>query len=253
MGMEEFLGNLLRDRVVNREDHRHFARLQWIMLKGTAVFATADPAMSGEQRRYVDLCKIVGAAFSVLADDTEGIREMFGIVFGPSRFWPDGNPRIRKEGAQTHALFENRLNWWNDWEDSPAPIAWLKACAYRIHQREEVNGGSIRESDALYRTSTKEREEAPSSNLDSKVETRDVIALEAVSDMGSVAEAGLRPRYSSASISALEAAIRDDEELHAYAQLRHTGWKREDAADSWGGRRSAVRQLTGVTGGSGLR
>jgi hypothetical protein len=142
-----------------------------------------------------------------LADEAVGIREIFQSVFGQRRLWSDGTP---KEWAQTQALFENRLNWWKDWEDSPAPIAWLRSCAQRIHHREEVSGGRIRQTDALYQSFGNDRE---------------VIALEQISDMAGIGEA-VPPRQTTGLISRIEAHIREDEELREYAALRHAGWKR---------------------------
>jgi hypothetical protein len=66
-----------------------------------------------------------------------------------------------------------------------------------------------------------------------------VIPLEEVSDFPGVAGIALQPRYTWLSLDRLEAAIQDDGDLRAYAQLRHKGWKRRTAWDhlEWNSKR----------------
>jgi hypothetical protein len=123
--MHEFLGNLIRDHAVTREQAQQLARLQWIVLKGSHVFATSDPVLRGEQRRYVELCGCLAAAFAVIVDDPDGIRDLCEQVFAMER---------SKEPAECEALVgEAWLSWWKTWEHATSPIAWVRHVAERIH------------------------------------------------------------------------------------------------------------------------
>jgi hypothetical protein len=123
--MHEFLRNLLKDNKVDLERAHDLARLQWILIKGSYVFATADPALRGEQRRYVELCGCLAAAFAVIVDDPEGIWDLCAQVFAMDR---------SKEPAESEALVgETWLRWWKTWEHATSPIAWVRYVAERIH------------------------------------------------------------------------------------------------------------------------
>ncbi len=128
--MEEFLRGVIRDPRIDRIQAEQLVRLQWIVLKGTYVFATPDPELCAEQRRYVELCMIIGAAFAMIVDDPEGIDNTFADAFGPARVWPDGDPKLP---AEEEAVIESRLRGWKNWEDARSPIAWVQAVARLIH------------------------------------------------------------------------------------------------------------------------
>ncbi len=126
--MHEFFSNLMQDDKVNRESGHHLARLRWVLLKGTYVFATADPALRGEQRRYVELCGCVATAFAIIVDDPEGFRDLAALAFVMDQ---------SKEPAEAEALVgENWLRWWKTWEHAGAPLTWVREVAKRIHDRD---------------------------------------------------------------------------------------------------------------------
>jgi len=54
--MIEFFGRLIKSNKVDRKTAYHLSRLAWITLKGSYVFAKPDPALRGEQNRYVGIC-----------------------------------------------------------------------------------------------------------------------------------------------------------------------------------------------------
>jgi len=191
----------------------------------------SDPALRGEQRRYVQLSVIISAAFPLIVDDPEGILESLEYAFGPNRFWPNGDPKWL---AESEALMENWLHSWRDWEHDFAPIRWIEKRARGIHVREHKHGGHVRETDALYSTPKKARDHCDASlNFDRTI-ARDVVSLEEVFDIPGIAGVGLKPQYTWMSVARLEADIQDDEDLRAYAQLRHTGWKRRAAWERLG-------------------
>lgn len=124
--MAEFLGNVIRDRKVNRESAHQFSRLQWICIRATYVFATPDPALWAEQRRYVELCGCLAVAFAVIVDDPEGIRDLCALVFAMDR---------SKEPAIDEAIVgEAWLRWWKTWEHAISPLAWVRDVAEHIHR-----------------------------------------------------------------------------------------------------------------------
>jgi hypothetical protein len=123
--MDEFLSNLLRDNKVDGVRAHDLARIRWIVIKGSYVFATSDPALRGEQKRYVELCGCLAAAFAVIVDDPDGIRDLCEQVFAMER---------SKEPAECGALVgEAWLRWWKTWEHATSPIAWVRHVAERIH------------------------------------------------------------------------------------------------------------------------
>jgi hypothetical protein len=231
LGMADFLGRLIKNHVVKRELTHQLSRLQWIALRGTYVFAVPHPTLRGEQKRYVDLCVIMGAVFALIVDDLEGIRDVFDGAFGPDRFWTNRDP---KWPAEAEALTENWLHWWKNWEHASSPIGWVKDRASDIHERDHTQGGYVRESDAMYSTPKKRRDHSDASlAFDYRETARDVMPLEEISDLP-VAGVALQPRYTWMSVERLEADIRDDEDLRAYARLRHKGWKRRAAWERLG-------------------
>jgi hypothetical protein len=220
--MAEFLANLVRGRKVTGNRAEELSWLRWICIQGTYVFAASDPALRAEQRRFVEICGCLAATFAVIVDDPEGVLDLCGLVFALDR---------SKEPALDEALVENHLRGWKDWRDAYSPIGWVKDRAEHIHECDHTQGGYIREADALYRTPTRRRDgSAASLAFDYQDTARDVIPLEEVSDLPlGVAGMSLQPRYTWMSVERLEAAIRDDGDLSAYAQLRHRGWKRRHA------------------------
>jgi hypothetical protein len=81
--MHEYFGNLIRDREVTRDEAQQLAQLQWILLQGSYVFATADPALRAEQRRYVEICRWMDGLFAGAVNDSDGVLEMCKRVPGP--------------------------------------------------------------------------------------------------------------------------------------------------------------------------
>jgi hypothetical protein len=230
LGMAEFLGGLIRDRVVDRKSAKQLARLEWICIKGTYVFATRDPMLRLEQHRYTELCGCLAVAFAVIVDDPDGLRDLCAAVLGCHRFWPNGD---RKEPAEAEALVsENRLRRLKDWEDARSPVAWVKDRAISVHERDHECGGAIREADALYRTPKNKRSSAESLAFDCRENagTRDVISLEEVADVPAEAHATLSSSRRMR-VNALKAAVQDDEDLRAYVSLRLQGHKPRAA---WG-------------------
>ena len=223
--MHEFLSNVLKDRLVSRYQAEQLSRLSWIVLKGTYVFATGDPMMGGEQRRFVELCEIIGAAFPVIVDDLQGMQDGFKHAFGLDRFWPNGKS---KEPSEAQALMENRLQWWKDWENDPSPIAWVKKCAWGIHQRDHTQGGYIPPTDALHSTPKKKRDQVYSGGI-----ARDVMPLEHVKDLAGVANYAL-PNWTWMSVPTLIAAVQDDGDLRVYTELRVKGYKPRPAWERLG-------------------
>jgi len=133
LGMCEFLGGLIKNHVVGRELTHQIGRLHWIALRGTYLFSMRDPALRGEQRRYVELCVIMGAAFAAVVDDAEGLRDACDEAFGPVRFWSNGDP---KQPAEVEAIVgENWLRFWRNWEHARSPIGWVHLVAEQIHYR----------------------------------------------------------------------------------------------------------------------
>jgi len=129
--MAEFLGEVTRDHMVDRETARQLAWLRWICIRGTYVFATRDPALRAEQRRYTELCGCLSAAFAVIVDDPE-LQDLCGLVFGPNRVWSNGDPKCP---AQAEALIENWLQGGKNWEHSASPIGWVHQVAKNIHNK----------------------------------------------------------------------------------------------------------------------
>jgi hypothetical protein len=223
LGMDEFLGGLIKN-AVSRELGHQLCRLQWIALRGTYLFSTPDPALRGEQLRYVELCVLMGAVFAVIVDDPEGIREMLNDAFGADRFWSNGEPKWR---AQVKALCgENWLRRWKNWEHARSPIAWAKSRACEIHNREDLHGGFVRETDALYRTPEKKRDHsAESLAFDYQEKAREVLPLEEVSEFPGVADESLLPQWTYMTVEELRAAVREDEPLRLYMELRFKGYR----------------------------
>jgi hypothetical protein len=223
LGMDEFLGNLMKN-VVSRELGHQLSRLRWIALRGTYLFSTPDPALRGEQLRYVELCVIMGAAFAAIVDDAEGIRDTLSDAFGPDRFWPNGDA---KWPAQVKALCgENWLRRWKNWEHARSPIAWARSRACEIHDREELHGGFIHETDALYRTPENKRDHSEASlAFDYQEKAREVLPLEEVSEFPAVAGESLLPQSTYMTVDQLRAAVREDEQLRLYMELRIKGYK----------------------------
>jgi hypothetical protein len=128
VSMAEFLGNLVRDSVVDPESAHHLCRLQWICINGSYVFATRDPAVRADQARYIELCGCLAAAFAVVVDDPEGIRDLNAAVFGS---------HASKQPAINEALVgEPWLRRWRTWEDATSPIGWVHHVAERIHREQ---------------------------------------------------------------------------------------------------------------------
>ncbi|MGA3024662.1 MAG: hypothetical protein ABSF98_07830 [Bryobacteraceae bacterium] len=230
--MHEFIDGILQNRLVGQHQAQRLSRLQWILIRGSYVFGTSDPALRGEQRRYVELCVILSAAFALVVDDPEGSRDALDYAFGPKRFWSTGD---LKWLAESEALMENWLRWWKNWEEASSPIGWIKARARSIHEQDHMQGGHVRESDAMYRTPQRKRDDSGAAlALDYRETPRGVVSLEQVSESPRVAEVALQPRYTRISVAALEAEIQSDEDLRAYAHLRHQGWKRRAAWERLG-------------------
>jgi len=226
LGMSEFLGRLIQHDMVSRDAAHQLARLQWICIQGTYVFATRDPALWAEQSRYVDLCGCLAAAFAVIVDDPEGIWDLSSLVFGMAR---------SKQPALNEALVENQLRGWKDWRDADSPIGWVRERSSNIHEHDHTQGGNVRERDALYRTpESKRAADAVSLAFDYRGASRKVMRLEEIADLPGVAEISLTPRYTWMSVARLEADIRDDKDLRAYVQLRSKGWKRRAAWERLG-------------------
>jgi hypothetical protein len=80
--MTEFLQNVLRDAKLDCTVARHFAALQWVCLYGTYLFATADPELRAEQRRYAEVCGLLDGAFADAVNDLAGLRDMTARVCG---------------------------------------------------------------------------------------------------------------------------------------------------------------------------
>src|SRR5262249_48341914 len=83
LDMHEFLGNLIRDHAVTRDEAQQLNRLQWILIQGSYVFATAAPALRAEQRRYVEICRWMDGAFAGAVNDSAGVREICKRMPGP--------------------------------------------------------------------------------------------------------------------------------------------------------------------------
>jgi hypothetical protein len=125
---------------------------------------------------------------------------------------------------------ENWLLWWKNWEHASSPIRWIKGRSRSIHERDHTQGGYVREGDALYSTPEKRRDHSDATlAFDYREDARDLVPLEAVCEHPGVAEVASEPRYTWMSVASLEASIKDDEDLRAYAHLRHKGWKRRAA------------------------
>ncbi len=121
--MDEFLGNLIRTRAVDREAAGQLARLKWILLRGSYVFASAEPELRAEQARFSELCVIIADAFGVIVDDTEDLRDTCGAMYGVNPLNERGHSNLP---ALAEALVsENRLRGWKDWEMATSPIAWV--------------------------------------------------------------------------------------------------------------------------------
>jgi hypothetical protein len=217
LGMFEFLQSLLRDRVVSDDQARQLSRLQWIVLKGTYLFATPAPELRAEQERYVQLCINVTAAFAVIVDEPTELKEMCGSAYSidPS-----------KTAALAEALVVNQLYGWNDWQDARSPIAWVKDRTGTIHEQDHVLGGTVRESDALY--STPKGSVAKSDDsvaFDQRSRNRGVLPLEEVSEFPGEASRGLSPHWIAVRLNDLILAVEGDDNLLAYVKLRVRGYK----------------------------
>ena len=84
--MHEYFGNLIRDHEslgIARERAHDLGRLQWICLQGSYVFASADPALRAEQRRFADIFGWMDGAFAGAVNDSDGVLEMCKRVLGP--------------------------------------------------------------------------------------------------------------------------------------------------------------------------
>jgi len=216
LDMNEFFGALMSSHVLHRDQEQQLARLRWILLKGTYVFSTQDPALRGEQARYVELCVVIAAAFAVIVDDQEGILETFH-VFGARRFWSNDDP---KWFAEAEAIMENRLSWQKDWEHAISPVRWIKIVSKRIHNRHAL-GEAPAVSDALYTTPTRKRDEGQT--------CREVIPLEETGNLSDIGHESLLPRWIDASLGQLKLAVQEDEDLRAYIELRTQGYKPQPA------------------------
>jgi hypothetical protein len=81
--MHEYFGNLIRDREVTRDEAQQLAQLQWILIQGSYVFGTADPALRAEQRRFAEILRWMDGAFAGAVNDSDGVREMCKRMPGP--------------------------------------------------------------------------------------------------------------------------------------------------------------------------
>jgi hypothetical protein len=151
--MATFLGSLIQHRKVDCEPARQLSRLHWICLQATYVFATPDPALRAEQRRYVELCGCLAAAFAVIVDAPEEIHDFYGLVFAIDR---------SKEPALDEALVENQLRGWKDWRDADSPIAWVRHRAGDIHERDHTQGATSKRG---MRSTARQREEGTTAPL----------------------------------------------------------------------------------------
>jgi hypothetical protein len=124
--MCEVLGGFKCGSRFTRDQAHQICRLRWICIRGTYVFATPDPELSAEQRRYVELCKCIVAAYAVIADHAEGIHDMCVSGFAMDQ---------SKEPAFCEALVgEAWLRWWQTWENAISPIAWVRYVAHVVHR-----------------------------------------------------------------------------------------------------------------------
>jgi len=229
--MAEFLRGIIRERMVTRDEAQQLSRILWIVTKGTYVFATPDPTLRAEQRRFVGVCVIaLGALFPWIVDpdgifeDADGLAA-WDVVFGLSA------PANR--ASEALALMTNWRPWEKNWEHARSPIAWVRTVAKYIDTGDK-QGGSIPVSDALYRTPEKRRDHTDASlSFDYHEQARDLISLEQVGDIDGAAQLAL-PSRTWMSVAELEAAVQDDEDLTQYLQLRLQGWRPRPAWEHLG-------------------
>lgn len=227
--MYEFLGDIIKPEAITREAAQHLSRLTWIFLRGTYLFSRRDPALRGEQVRFVELCFIgAGLLFQWIVEpegllgDADGL-EIWEAIFGLS----DPSPE------QMLALLENWLRRGRNWEHAVSPIAWVRRVANNIRKKDR-QGGSIPASDALYvPPETKWDSSEVSLTFDYREAERGVISLEQVGDIDAAAQLSL-PHRTWMSVGELMAAVRDDEDLRQYIELRLQGFKPKAAWERLG-------------------
>jgi hypothetical protein len=137
--MTEFLGNVLTDGSVDRHQAAQVGELHWLMMIGTYLFPMKDSALSGEQKRFVELCVVVADAFAVIVDDVTELQHTSKQVYCIDN---------SKLGALLKALVsENWLRGWKQWKHALSPIGWVHEVAERIHNEEDCPRAMDEETD----------------------------------------------------------------------------------------------------------
>lgn len=213
LGMHDLIRQLVQQQSVDQNQVSQLVHLQWLMLKGTYVFETPDPALRDEQHRYIEICVNVAVAFAVIVDEPTELKVMC------TNQYHLGSQKIP---AIAQALLENQLNGWQDWREAASPVGWLKVRTAAIHKQDHTQGGLINKSDALYRTS----QNAPAITPADDYETadRERLKIEEVAELPGEVNRALARRWTPMALETLIAAVRDDHELLDYMKLRFQGF-----------------------------
>jgi hypothetical protein len=137
--MTEFLGNVITDESIDRYQAALLGELHWLMMIGTYLLPMQDSSLSGEQKRFVELCVVVADAFAVVVDDVTELEQTSKDVYGIYK---------SKLQALLKALVsENWLRGWKHWKQALSPIGWVHEVAERIHSEEDCPRAMEEETD----------------------------------------------------------------------------------------------------------